>query len=95
MSKYDFNRRLNKESKIKLKSLTKQFQSATHSANAGKHLKLSTYHCFYFNLYVLNLFCEWAPPQIFFCGYRVLQLFCHDGEGAHDTNCSLKWLKCC
>ena len=31
-----------------------------------------------------------TPPQIFFCGYRLLQLFCHSGEGAHDIKCSQK-----
>ena len=26
----------------------------------------------------------WMPPQIFFCGFRVLQLLCHNVEGVHD-----------
>ena len=32
----------------------------------------------------------WTPPQIFFCGYRVLQLFCRNVQKAHDINCSQK-----
>ena len=36
---------------------------------------------------------ELTPPQIFFCGYRVLKLFCHNEEWAHDIKCSQKWLK--
>ena len=64
--------------------------------NAGKLLRLSTYHCklffFYFDLNVLKfeLQHEWTPPQIFLCGYRVLQLFCHNVEEAHDIKCSQK-----
>ena len=48
--------------------------------------------CFYLNLNVLKfeLQCEWTPPQIFFCGYCDLQLFCHNVEGAHDIKCSKK-----
>ena len=33
---------------------------------------------------------EWTPSQIFSCGYRVLQLLCHNGEEAHDIKCSQK-----
>ena len=29
-----------------------------------------------------------APPQIFFCECRVLQLLCHNVERAHDIKCS-------
>ena len=36
---------------------------------------------------------EWTPPQIFFCGYRVLQLLCHNVEGAHDIKFSKKLLE--
>ena len=32
---------------------------------------------------------EWTPPQIFFCGHRVLQLFCQNVEWAYD----IKWVK--
>ena len=33
-------------------------------------------NCVYFNLNVLKfeLQYQWTPPQIFFCGYRALQL---------------------
>ena len=44
-----------------------------------------TVNCFYFNLfnlYVLKseLEYEWTPPQMFFCGYRVLQVLYHKGR---------------
>ena len=41
-----------------------------------------TANCFYFNLNVLKfeLASEWTPPQIFFWGYRVLQLLCLNVE---------------
>ena len=35
-----------------------------------------------------NLQHEWTPQQIFFCGHRVLQLFCHDVEEDHFIKCS-------
>ena len=31
---------------------------------------------------------NWTPPQLFFCWYRVLELFCHNVEEAHDIKCS-------
>ena len=48
--------------------------------NAGKLLRLNTYHCFYFNSNALKieLQYQWTPPQIFFCRYRLLQLFSHN-----------------
>ena len=48
-----------------------------------------TANCFSFNLNVLKfeLQYEWASPQIFFCGYRLLQLLCHNVEGTHDIKC--------
>ena len=51
-----------------------------------------TGNCFYFDLNVLRfeLQYKWTPPQIFFCGYRVLQLFCPNVEGAHDIKCGQK-----
>ena len=36
---------------------------------------------------------ELTPPQIFFCGYRILQLFCYNVEGAHDIKCCQKYLE--
>ena len=33
------------------------------------------------------------PQQIFFCGHRVLQLFCHNVEADHAINCSQKQLE--
>ena len=36
---------------------------------------------------------EWTPPQIFFCGHRALQLFCHNVERDHDIKCSQKQLE--
>ena len=47
-----------------------------------------TANCFCFNLNVLKfkLQYEWTSPQIFFCGYRILQLLCHILKGAHDIN---------
>ena len=33
---------------------------------------------------------ERKPTEIFFYGYRVLQLFCHNVERAHDIKCSQK-----
>ena len=44
-----------------------------------------TANCFYFDLNVLKfeLQYEWTASQIFFCRYRVLQLFCHNVEGTH------------
>ena len=47
----------------------------------------------YFNENVLKLELlqyEWTPQQIFFCGYRILQLFYHNVEGDHDIKCSQK-----
>ena len=51
-----------------------------------------TANCVYFSLNVLKfeLQYEWTPPRRIFCGYRVLQLFCHNVEGAHDIKCSQK-----
>ena len=36
---------------------------------------------------------EWTPPQLFFCRYCVLQLFCHNVERAHEIKCSQKQLE--
>ena len=63
--------------------------------SAGKPLRLSTHisaNRFYFNLNVLKfeLQYEWTPTQIFFCGYHVLQLLCHNGDGGNDIKCSQK-----
>ena len=33
------------------------------------------------------------PQQIFFCGHRVLQLFCHNVEAVHAIKCSQKQLE--
>ena len=33
---------------------------------------------------------EWTLQQIFFCGYRVLQLFCHNVEASHSMERSQK-----
>ena len=33
---------------------------------------------------------EWTPPQIFFYGYHVSQLFCHNVEEAHDVKYNKK-----
>ena len=33
---------------------------------------------------------EWTPPQVFFCGYSVLKLFCNNAEGANDIKFSQK-----
>ena len=51
-----------------------------------------TPNCFYFNINVLKfeLQYEWTPPEIFCCGCRVLQTFCHNVEEAHDIKCSQK-----
>ena len=35
---------------------------------------------------------EWTPPQIFFFGHRVLQLFCHNIEGTHHIKGRIKQL---
>ena len=37
-----------------------------------------------------NLQHEWTPQQIFFCGHRVLQLFCHNLAADHTIKCSQK-----
>ena len=54
-----------------------------------------TANCVYFSLNVLKfeLQYEWTPPRKIFCGYRILQLFCHNVEGAHDIKCSQKYLE--
>ena len=54
-----------------------------------------TANCVYFSLNVLKfeLHYEWTAPRRFFCGYRILQLFCHNVEGAHDIKCSQKYLE--
>ena len=82
---------------LTLKSFIKQFQSTTQSVNAGKLLRLHigvqiTANCFYFDLNDLKfkLQYELTPPQIFFCGYNVLQQFCHNVEGTHNIKCSQK-----
>ena len=31
---------------------------------------------------------EWTPPHIYFCSYRVLELFYHNLEAPHDIKCS-------
>ena len=45
-----------------------------------------TANCFYFNLIILKfeLQYEWIPPQ------SILQVFCHNVEGAHDIKFSQK-----
>ena len=79
------------------KSFRKQFQSTNHSVNAWKLLRFSPYHLklILLNLNVLKfeLQYEWTSSQIFFCGYRVLQLFCRNVEGAHDIKCNQKLLE--
>ena len=57
-----------------LTSIQGNFHSRVHA----------TAKCFYFNLNVLKfeLQYKWTPPIIFFCGYRILQLFCDNGDGA-------------
>ena len=73
---------------LTFKSFRKQFQGTTRPVDVGKRLrfKLQTY----FNLNVLKfeLQHDWTPQQKYFCRYRVLQLLCHDVEGAHDIKCS-------
>ena len=51
-----------------------------------------TTNCLYSILNVLKfeLQNECTPPQVFFCGYRVLQLLCHNVEEAHDIKRSQK-----
>ena len=44
----------------------------------------------YFNVLKFESQYKWTPPQIFHCGHRVLQLFCHNVEGAHDIKCGQK-----
>ena len=48
------------------------------------------YGCVYITAVCFELQYEWTPPQIFLCGYRVLQLFCRNVEGAYDIKCSQK-----
>ena len=54
-----------------------------------------TANCFYFDLNVLNfeLQYKWTPLQIYFRGYRVLKLLCHNVDGAHDIKFSQKYLE--
>ena len=81
---------------LTLKSFRKQFQSATQSVNVGNFYGWVpiTANC-YFNSNILKfeLHYEGTPPQIFFCGCRVLQLFCHNVDGAHDIKWSQKKLR--
>ena len=80
---------------LTLKSFRKQFQITLLSGNAGKLLRLSTYHCqlfIYLNVLKFELQHEWTVPQVFSSGCRVLHLSCHDVEEAHDSSMELK---CC
>ena len=54
------------------------------------YMSLQTVFSFSLNVLKFELQYEWAPPQIFFCGHRVLQLFCHNVGGGHDITCSQK-----
>ena len=80
---------------------SKEFLDIQATVECGLTLKLvrdmiktynQTANCFYFNLNVLKfeLQYEWTPPQMLLCGYHVLQLFCHNVQGAHDIKCSQK-----
>ena len=53
---------------------------------------ISKHHplCECFTVLRLELQYYWTPPQIFICGYRVLQLLCHNVEGAYYIKCSQK-----
>ena len=42
------------------------------------------------NLTKFKLQYEWTLQQIFFCGHRVLQLFCLNVEADHAIKCSQK-----
>ena len=58
-----------------------------------EYISLQTAFLFYLNVLKFELQCESSSPQIFFCGHRILQLFCLDVEGAHDIKCSQKQLE--
>ena len=73
---------------LNIQIIQKTISRQLRLVDVGKLLrfKLQTY----FNLNVLKfeLQHDWTPRQKYFCRYRVLQLLCHDVEGAHDIKCS-------
>ena len=78
------------------------FLHSNHSENNLKHHPLcecretstveyiSLHTVFILNVLKFELQYEWTPLQICFCGYRVIQLFCDNVEGAHDIRYSQK-----
>ena len=65
---------------LKLKSFWKLLSLSISQQTVFSYLK-----CFNVNLKI-----QWTRPQMFFCGNGVLQLLCHNVEGAHDIKCSQK-----
>ena len=79
---------------LTFKSFRKQFQSTTHSVNAGKptveYISLQTVFIFNLNVLKFELQYEWTPSQIFFLWiWRFATIFQY-AEGAHDIKCSQK-----
>ena len=56
--------------------------------NAGKLFTVEHMSLQNLNVLKFELQYEWTPLQIFFRGYRVLQLFCQNVEGTNDFKCS-------
>ena len=81
------------------------FLHSNHSENNLKHHPLcecretstveyiSLHTVFILNVLKFELQYEWTPLQICLCGYRVIQLFCDNVEGAHDIRYSQKELE--
>ena len=60
--------------------------SSTHTVNC-------IYFTFHLNIFLkFELQYEWTPQETFFCGHRVLQLFCHNIEADHAIKRSQKYL---
>ena len=55
-----------------------------------EYISLQTVFLFYLNALMFEFQYEWTPQQIFFCAHCILQMFCHNIEGAHNTKCTEK-----
>ena len=87
-----------------MKAPEKQTLRECRKTSAVEYTSLLTVFIFSFHLNILKfnslkfeLQYESTPQLIHFCGYRVLQLFCHYVEVVHVIKCSQKQLqrKCC
>ena len=80
---------------INSKALQKQSLRCTRKNFIFEDTLPQTAFIFTFHLNILNvkLQCKWGPQQMFFCGHRGLQLFCHSVEADFAIKSRQKWLE--